>query len=58
MHAKLGQQVSAGEPLCTLFAASEARFAEPLALLARAITITVEREEPPPLLGEVLTRDG
>ncbi len=58
MHAKLGQQVRTGEPLCTLFAASESRFAEPLALLADAITITEERLEPPPLLGVVLTRDG
>jgi len=56
VHAKLGQPVQAGEPLYTLFAASEPLFAEPLALLARAVTITEEREEPPALLGEVIVR--
>jgi pyrimidine-nucleoside phosphorylase len=55
MHVKLGEQVQAGEPVCTLFAASEARFAEPIALLDRAILITEAHEEPPPWVGEVIT---
>jgi pyrimidine-nucleoside phosphorylase len=58
MHAKLGEPVKAGEPICTLFAASDSLFAEPLALLGHAVIITEDREEPPPLLGEVLTRSG
>jgi pyrimidine-nucleoside phosphorylase len=56
VHAKLGQPVQAGEPLYTLYAAAETLFAEPLALLARAVTITSEREETPALLGEVIVR--
>ena len=56
MHRKLGDKVKVGEPICTLYAAREPLFAEPLALLARATTIGEEPEEPPPLLGEVVTR--
>jgi pyrimidine-nucleoside phosphorylase len=56
MHVKLGDAVKAGEPLCTLFAASEARFAEPAALLDRAILISEGREEPPAWIGEVITQ--
>ncbi len=55
MHAKLGQRVRAGEPLCTLYASSRELLEEPLQLLATAITLTEERVAPPPLLGEVLT---
>ena len=54
MHAKLGTQMKAGEPVCTLFAANESLFAEPLTLLRSAVTITDEREEPPSLLGNVI----
>ncbi len=57
MHHKLGDEVKAGEPLCTLYAARESLFAEPLALLARAATIGEEPVEPPPLLREVVTRE-
>ena len=56
MHAKLGQAVQAGEPLCTLFAASADRLAVPLELLAEAVTITEDRREPPRLVGEVVAR--
>ena len=54
MHIKLGQPIQQGEPICTLFAANESLFAEPLTLLQSAIAITEEREEPPPLIGEVI----
>jgi pyrimidine-nucleoside phosphorylase len=56
MHAKLGHQVSAGEPICTLYAERQSCFAEPLALIKHSITLTEEWQEPPPPLGEVITR--
>ena len=55
MHAKLGTRIKVDEPLCTLFAAHESLVAEQLALLKAAITITDEHEEPPPLLGKIIT---
>ena len=55
MHVKLGAQVREGEPLATLYAAGESMFAEPLALLAKAITLSEETGEQPPLLGPVIT---
>ncbi len=58
MHHKLGDAVKAGEPICTLYAARESLFAEPLTLLARATTIGEEAVEMPPLLGEVVTREA
>lgn len=53
-HAMLGQQVKAGEPIFTVFAASHGQLAEPMALLAQAVTITDERQESPLLLGELI----
>lgn len=58
VHAKLGQQVKAGEPLMTLYAARESLFAQPLELLACAITISPEPAAVPPLLGEIVTRES
>jgi pyrimidine-nucleoside phosphorylase len=57
MHRKLGDAVSAGETICTLYAAHASLFSEPLTMLAGAITIAEEREKPPPLIGEVVTRE-
>lgn len=58
LHAKLGEPVRAGEPMCTLFAARESLFAEPLHLLQGAVAIGDEREAPPPLLHEAITRES
>ncbi len=58
MHRKLGDAVRAGDAVCTLYAASESRFPEPLALFESAITIAEERQEPPPLIGEAVTREA
>ncbi len=58
VHAKLGERVRAGAPIYTLYAARESLFAEPLALLRDAVVIGDERAEPPPLLGEVVTREN
>ncbi len=54
VHAKLGHRVERGAPVYTLFAADASLFAEPLALLQAAVTISEDRVEPPPLLGEVI----
>jgi pyrimidine-nucleoside phosphorylase len=53
-HAGLRMHVK-GEPLATLYAVKESLFAEPLALLANAITLAEEPAEQPSLLGSVIT---
>jgi pyrimidine-nucleoside phosphorylase len=55
MHAKLGQKVDRGQPLCTMFADDPGRFAEPERLLGAALHIGVEPEEAPPLVSEIVT---
>jgi pyrimidine-nucleoside phosphorylase len=55
MHVKPGTLVRKGEPLATLYAVKESLFAEPLALLANAITLAEEPAEQPSLLGSVIT---
>jgi pyrimidine-nucleoside phosphorylase len=57
MHAKLGAQLRAGDPLCTLFADHADRFAAPERMLADAIVIADAPPRPTPLVHEVLTRD-
>jgi thymidine phosphorylase len=58
MHAKLGSSVPSGQPLCTMFADEEARFAEAEQLLSGAIMIEDRAAEIPPLIGEILTGDS
>ena len=58
VHAKLGEQVQAGNALMTLFAAKESLFAEPLRLLGAAVRIADAPENVPPLVGEILTRES
>ncbi len=57
MHHKLGDEVRKGEPLCTLYAADEARLAGPLALLRKAVEIGEEWVKPASLIGDILTCD-
>ncbi len=57
MHHKLGDEVREGEPICTLYAASETLLREPLAMLAGAVTLGEQWEEPAALIGEVITRE-
>ena len=57
MHAKLGAQLRAGDPLCTLFADDAQRFTAPERLIAEAIVIADAPPRPTPLVHEVLTRD-
>jgi thymidine phosphorylase len=58
MQVKLGHKVEAGEPLCTLFADHESRFAEPEALLRRALLIAEEPASADPLIQEIITAEN
>jgi pyrimidine-nucleoside phosphorylase len=58
MHAKLGSDVRAGEPLCTLFADNSSRFAAAEHLLLQAIVIEDEPPKSRPLLGEIVTAEN
>ncbi len=57
VHAKLGDAVSAGQPIYTLYAAHADRFLEPLSLLEEAVEIADARVEPPSLCGETIQAD-
>ena len=56
VHAKLGDQVTAGQPLVTLFADTEAQLAEPLAMLAATYKITANPLTLQPQILEIITR--
>ena len=58
MHAKLGMKIDSGQPLATMFAEDEARFAEPEELLRAALTIAPQPAEPPPLLKRIISADN
>jgi pyrimidine-nucleoside phosphorylase len=58
LHAKLGHKVTAGEPLCTLFADNDARFGEPEILLRRALLIAEEPASAEPLIQEIITSEN
>jgi pyrimidine-nucleoside phosphorylase len=58
LHAKLGAQIRAGDPLCTLFADDPGRFEVPERILADAMVIADAPPRPIPLVHEVLTRDS
>jgi pyrimidine-nucleoside phosphorylase len=57
LHAKLGAQIRAGDPFCTLFADDPSRFPVPESMIADAILIADAPPRPTPLVHEVLTRD-
>jgi pyrimidine-nucleoside phosphorylase len=58
MHVKLGNKVEAGEPLCTLYAESESRFAEPEVLLRLALLIADEPIPAELLVQEIITAEN
>jgi len=58
MHVKLGARVEAGQPLATLFAEEEARFAEPERLLAEALTLGDAPVAAPPLVREIISAEN
>ena len=57
LHAKLGAEIRAGDPLCTLFADDTHRLPVPESMMADAIVIADAPPRPTPLVHEVLTRD-
>ncbi len=55
VHARLGDAVTTGQPLVTLFAEHEPLLAEPHAMLRAAYTISPTPPQPQPLIREVIT---
>jgi pyrimidine-nucleoside phosphorylase len=53
-HARLGDEVTEGQPLFTLYATNAPLLAEPLRLFERAVDIQPESIAPPALIGEVI----
>ena len=58
MHAKLGSEVRAGEPLCTLFADNVSRFSAAEKLLLEAIAIQDEAPKNRQLIGKIITSEN
>jgi pyrimidine-nucleoside phosphorylase len=58
MHAKLGSEVRAGEPLCTLFADNVSRFSAAEKLLLEAIAIEDEAPKNRQLIGKIITSEN
>jgi pyrimidine-nucleoside phosphorylase len=58
MHVKLGAKIEAGQPLATLFAEEEARFAEPEELLTEALTIGDKPVAAPRLIREIISAEN
>jgi thymidine phosphorylase len=58
MHAKLGDQVKAGQPLVTLFAESEELLAEPKAMLCETLQIGATPPKLQPLIRQVITKNN
>lgn len=55
MHVKLGARITAGQPLATLFAEDESRFAEPEQLLIEALRFGDNPPQPLPLVGQIIS---
>jgi pyrimidine-nucleoside phosphorylase len=54
-HARRGAHVEQGQPLATLYATSEAKLAESIALLKQAITFSPTPPEAVPLVSRIFT---
>jgi pyrimidine-nucleoside phosphorylase len=54
VHAKLGDKVTVGQPLLTLFADTEAQLEEPFAMLRTTYKIAPERPTRQPLVREII----
>ena len=54
LNKKIGDQVDAGQPLCTIHYNSDARLAESIALIERGYVISDERIHPEPLIKELI----
>jgi pyrimidine-nucleoside phosphorylase len=57
-HAKLGSEVNAGDPICTMFAARKSKFAEPQRLLRSAIRIENQPYQHQPLIRKIISIDN
>jgi pyrimidine-nucleoside phosphorylase len=58
IHAKPGSKIAAGQPLCTMFASDTSRFAEPEALLRKALIIADTPAPKLPLVLETITAEN
>jgi pyrimidine-nucleoside phosphorylase len=54
MHVKIGDKVSKGQPLVTLFAEDQSLLAEPEQMLRETLQITVTKPSPQPLVREII----
>ena len=54
-HAKCGSRVKAGDAICTMFAAGDAKFEEPERLLRSAIKIEDADHKAKPLIRRIIT---
>jgi pyrimidine-nucleoside phosphorylase len=57
-HAKLGSEVKAGDAICTMFAKSKSKFAEPQRLLRSAIRVDNQPYQPQPLIRKIISIDN
>ena len=58
MHVKSGSKVEAGHKLCTMFSSDARRFAEPEALLRKALVIADKPGPRQPLVQEIITTEN
>jgi len=58
MHVKSGSKVEAGQRLCTMFSSDARRFAEPEALLRKALVIADKPGPRQPLVQEIITTEN
>jgi pyrimidine-nucleoside phosphorylase len=57
-HAKLGDEVTAGQPIFTLFSEEESRLEEPYRMLEATVRIAPDPPEMHPLIRAVITREN
>jgi pyrimidine-nucleoside phosphorylase len=57
MHAKLGDRITVGQPLATLFTEDPALLDEPEAMLRETLQISAAPPTPIPLIREIITKD-
>jgi pyrimidine-nucleoside phosphorylase len=57
-HVKLGSEIKAGDPICTMFAESKRKFVEPQRLLRSAIRIDNQPYQRKPLIRKIISIDN
>ncbi len=58
MHARLGDHLTAGQPIVTLYAETRSALDEPLQMLREALHIAAARPTPQPLVQQIIDRDS